>query len=179
MFGNVTIFHGLSLVGFVLGFIALYYADKAAAFGDVLRGIHANSYPDENILPSDFRPMRDVHEAAGWALGHEFMVDVRPCPDRRGAVTAYRRGQLSVAQAVGGLDFKNACQWLTQGLSVRRSGWIDGVFIAFAPRGAGIINTELRIFAPDRPPEGEPFCPDARDVEGTDWFPMDDAEVTS
>lgn len=179
MFGNVTIFHALSLVGFVLGFIALYYADKAASFGDVLRGIHANSYPDKNILPSDFRPMRDVHEAAGWALGHEFMAGVRPCPDRRGAVNAYRRGQLSAAQAVGGLDFKHACLWLSQGLSVRRSRWADGVFVAFTPRGAGIINTELRIFGPGRSPEGDPFCPAGADVDFTDWFPMDDAEVSS
>lgn len=178
MSDKVTIFHALSLVGFALGFIALYYANKATVLANVLRGIHANSYPDENILPSDFLSMREVHESAGWALGHEYMVDMRPCPDRRGAVNAYRRRQLSAAQEVGGLDFRHACIWLSQGLSVRRSRWAEGVVVAFSPRG-DIINTRLRMFGPGRAPVGDPYVPCDADVDALDWFPADDAEVTS
>lgn len=158
--------------------VALFFYVRFLEAHEALVGIYANSYPDEMVAPRDYGPMRSIQIAAGSVLGQEFTRRWRPCPDRRVAAQVYRRRQLDTARAVGGLDFKHACLWLSQGLSVRRSCWGDGVFIAFAPRGGDLINAELRVFGPECSVEGDSFCPDCTDVDAVDWFPVDGEEAS-
>lgn len=170
----MTIFHILAIVGFALGFVALYYMDKAAELSEVMLFIFCNSYPDE-VAPSDYNRMRDVHKCAESAIPREARR-WRPCPDRHAAVIAYRKRQAELAAECGGLGFKRACQWLAQGLSVRCSSWPPGRFIAFAPAGPSIVNAELRMWLGDRNAvDSMPYCPDDVAVKALDWFPVVDA----
>ena len=74
------------------------------------------------------------------------------------------------------MGFRHACQWLAQGLSVRRTSWPPGRFIAFSPASPSIVNTELRMWMGDHGAvDSMPYCPDDEAVGALDWFPVVDA----